>query len=85
MFMRDEETLFGKFEFEQSFHAQLRTHAQAGAESVAAYAARTTDICLKAYPAFAMETALPCFGLFQREPDRRRRANSCSTIACAKH
>ena len=35
------EALFSKFEFEKSFRAQLRTHAQAGAETIAAYAART--------------------------------------------
>ena len=51
------EALFGKFEFEGSFRAQLRTHAQSGAESIAAYAAHRTDICSKAYPAFAIETA----------------------------
>ena len=44
------EALFGKFEFEGSFRAQLRTHAQSGAESIAAYAARTTDICSKPTP-----------------------------------
>ena len=43
------EALFGKFEFEGSFRAQFRTHAQSGAESIAAYAARTTDVCSKAY------------------------------------
>ena len=52
------EALFGKFEFEGSFRAQLRTHAQSGAESIAAYAARTTDVCSKAYPAFATEKQL---------------------------
>ena len=52
------EVLFGTFEFEGSFRAQLRTHAQSGAESIAAYAARTTDVCSKAYPAFATETQL---------------------------
>ena len=52
------EALFGKFEFEGSFRAQLRTHAQSGAESIAAYAARTTDVCSQAYPAFATETQL---------------------------
>ena len=50
--------LFGKFEFEGSYRAQLRTHAQSGAESIAAYAERTTDICSMAYPAFATETQL---------------------------
>ena len=53
IFKSDVEALFGKFEFEGLFRAQLRTHAQSGAESIAAYAARTTDVCSKAYPAFA--------------------------------
>ena len=52
------ETLFGKFEFEVSYRAQLRNHSQSGAESIAAYAARTTEVCSKAYPAFATETQL---------------------------
>ena len=52
------EALFGKFEFEGSFRAQLRTNAQSRAESIAAYAARTTDVCSKAYPAFATEKQL---------------------------
>ena len=34
----------------------LRTHAQAGAESVAAYAARTTNVCLITYAGFSTET-----------------------------
>ena len=50
--------LFGKFEFEGSYRAQLRTHALSGAESIAAYAARTTDVCSKAYPAFVTKTQL---------------------------
>ena len=52
------EALFGKFEFEESFCAQLRTHTQSGAETIAAYETRTTDVCSKAYPAFATETQL---------------------------
>ena len=52
------ETLFGKFEFEVSVSAQLRNHAQSGAESIAAYAARITEVCSKAYSAFATETQL---------------------------
>ena len=48
-----------KFEFESAFRAQLRTHAQSGAETIAAYAARITDVCSKAYPAFAIVTTLP--------------------------
>ena len=60
------EELFGTFEFEGSFRAQLRTHAQSGAESIAAYAARTTDMCSKAYPAFATETAFARCGPLHR-------------------
>ena len=50
--------LFGKFKFEGLFCAQLCTHAQSGADSIAAYAARITDICSKAYPPFATKTQL---------------------------
>ena len=57
-FMSAVEALFGKLEFEGSFRAQLRTHSQSGAESIVAYAARTTDIWSKAYPAFGTETQL---------------------------
>ena len=52
------ETLFEKFEFEVSFRVQLRNHSQSGAESIAAYAALTTEVCSKAYSAFATETQL---------------------------
>ena len=51
-------TLFGKFEFEVFFRAQLRNHSQSNAESIATYAALTTEVCSKAYPAFATETQL---------------------------
>ena len=57
-FKKGVETLFAKFEFEGSFRAMLRTHTQAGAESVAAYAARTTNVCSKAYPNFLTDTQL---------------------------
>ena len=57
-FKKGVETLFAKFEFEGSFRAKLRTHTQAGAETVAAYAARTTDVCSKAYPNFSTDTQL---------------------------
>ena len=57
-FKKGVETLFAKFEFEGSFRAMLRTHAEAGAESVTAYAARTTDVCSKAYPNFSADTQL---------------------------
>ena len=60
------EALFGTFEFEGLFRAQLRTHAQSGDETIAAYAARTTDVCLKAYRAFATETAFARCGPLYR-------------------
>ena len=57
-FKKGVETLFAKFKFEGSFRAMLRTHTQAGAESVAAYAARTRNVCSKAYPNFSTDTQL---------------------------
>ena len=57
-FKKGVETLFAKFEFEGSFREMLRTLTQAGAESVAAYAACTTDVCFKAYPNFSTDTQL---------------------------
>ena len=68
------EALFGKFEFEESFRAQLRTHAQSGAETIAAYDARTTDVCSKAYPAFASETAFARCGPLYRGAGRHHNA-----------
>ena len=68
------EALLGKFEFEGSFRAQLRTHAQAGAETIAAYAADTTDECSKAYPAFATETAFARCGPLHRGAGRHHNA-----------
>ena len=51
-------TIFGRFEFEGAFRAQLRSLRQSGAESVTAYAARTTDLCSRAYTEFATEAQL---------------------------
>ena len=51
-------TLFGRFEFEGAFRAQLRSLKQSGAESVTAYAARTTDLCSRAYVEFSIEAQL---------------------------
>ena len=68
------EALFGTFEFEGSFRAQLRTHAQSGAESIAAYAARTTNVCSKDYPAFTTETAFARCRPFHRGAGRRYNA-----------
>ena len=46
-------TLFGRFEFEDQFREKLRTLHQAKAESVSAYAARTSTLCSHAYPTFS--------------------------------
>ena len=51
-------TIFGRFEFEGAFRAQLRSLKQSGAETVTAYAARTTDLCSRAYAEFATEAQL---------------------------
>lgn len=51
-------TIFGRFEFEGAFRAQLRSMRQSGADSVTAYAARTTDLCSRAYAEFATEAPL---------------------------
>ena len=57
-FKQGVETIFGKYEFEGSYRAQLRSKVQSGSESVAAYAARTTGMCSKAYTNFTTETQL---------------------------
>lgn len=57
-FKSDVITLFEKFEFKGSYSAMLRTHNQVVAESIAAYAASTTDGCLKAYAGFSTKTQL---------------------------
>ena len=51
-------TIFGRFEFEGAFRAQLRSLRQPGAETVNAFAARTTDLCSRAYAEFATEAQL---------------------------
>ena len=48
-------SLFGRFEFKGAYRATLRILKQSGAESIAAYAARTTDLCSRAYPNFSTE------------------------------
>jgi len=48
-------TLFGKFEFEGAYRAKLKAHRQSGAETAAEFAARTTDICARAYSKFTTE------------------------------
>ena len=50
--------IFGKYEFKGSYCAQLRSNVQSGSESVVAYAARTTDMCLKVYLNFTTKTIL---------------------------
>ena len=47
--------LFGRFEFEARYRATLRNLRQAGSESVASYAARTTDLCSRVYANFSTE------------------------------
>ena len=51
-------TLFGRLEFEDSYRQQLRELAQAGSESMASYAARTTDLSSYAYPNFNADVQL---------------------------
>ena len=51
-------SLFGRFEFEGAYSATLRHLRQSGALSTAAYAARTTDMCWRAYPNFSTEDQL---------------------------
>ena len=51
-------TLFGRLEFEDSYRQQLRELTQAGSESVASYAARTTDLSSHDYPYFTTEVQL---------------------------
>ena len=51
-------TLFRRLEFEDLYRLQLRKLAQAGSESVASYAARTTDLTTRAYPKFSTENQL---------------------------
>ena len=48
----------------------LRTNAQAGAEFVGPYAARTTNVCSKAYAGFSCETPLARCGLLNTGPRR---------------
>ena len=50
--------LFGRFEFEGAYRATLRGLRQSGSESVAAYAARTTDLCSHAYAEFSTEAQM---------------------------
>ena len=49
-FREDLFTLFGRLDFEDAYRQQLRVLVQSGAESVAAFALRTTDLSTRAYP-----------------------------------
>ena len=51
-------TLFGRLEFEDSYRQQLREIAHSGFESIAFYAARTTDLTTRAYTKFPTELEL---------------------------
>ena len=50
--------LFGRLEFEGAYRATLRGLRQSGSESVAAYAAGTTNLCSHAYAEFSTEAQL---------------------------
>ena len=50
--------LFGRFEFEGAYRATLQNLRQSGSESMAAYGARTTDLCSHAYAEFSTEAQL---------------------------
>ena len=60
-------TLFGRLDFEDSYRQKLRVLVQFGAESVAAFASRTTDFSTRAYPASPprFSSTLPSTILFQ--------------------
>ena len=51
-------TLFGRFEFKGQYREALRSLKQSPGETVAAYAARASDLCSRAYPDFSTETQL---------------------------
>ena len=51
-------TLFGRLDFEDSYRQQLRVLVQSGAESVATFASRTTDLSTRAYPNFPTDIQL---------------------------
>ena len=51
-------SLFGRLDFEDSYRQQLRVLVQSGAESVAAFASRTTDLSTRAYPDFTTDLKL---------------------------
>ena len=51
-------TLFGRFEFEHHYRSLLRVLRQSGSESVASFAARTSDLCSRTYPTFSTDDQL---------------------------
>ena len=51
-------TLLGRFEFKGAYRSTLRYLRQSGSESVAAYAALTTDLCSHAYAEFSTKAQL---------------------------
>ena len=51
-------TLFGRLEFEDLYRQQLRVLVQSGAESVTAFALRTTDLSTRAYFDFPTDRQL---------------------------
>ena len=51
-------SLFGRFELEGAYCATLRGLCQSGSESMAAYAARTTNLCSHAYAEFSTKAQL---------------------------
>ena len=51
-------SLFGRCELDGAYRATLRKLRQSDSESIAANAARTSDLCLRAYPNFSTEDQL---------------------------
>ena len=51
-------TLFGRLNFEDSYRQQLLVLIQSGAEFVAVYASRTTDLSTRSYPDFPTDLHL---------------------------
>ena len=51
-------TLFGRLDFEDAYREQLRVLTQSGAESIAAFASRTSDLTSRAYPSFSTDVQL---------------------------
>ena len=57
-FREDLLTLFYRLDFEDFSRQQLRVLVQSGAESVAAFASRSTDLSTRAYPDFPTDLQL---------------------------